>query len=255
VRRGNWKIKIFIGLAIVAFACIQKCNNSETNPYTHRVQNINMNSDQEIAIGLKSRPEITQQYGGLHADQRLQDVVDVLGNTLVKNSIAKDTPYPYEFHLLADANTINSFALPGGQIFITYALFSKLNEAQLAGVLGHEIGHVIGRHSAERIAEGNFWQTISMGASVGADAGDIVGSIGQNTLLKNGRSDELESDDLGVLFMMNSGYDPNEMIEVMKILKAAGGHNRQAEFQSTHPDPENRIEKIKEAIKKYQKQA
>jgi len=255
VRRGNWKIKIFIGLAIVAFAFIQKCNNSETNPYTNRVQNINMSSDQEIAIGLQSRPEITQQYGGLHPDQGLQDVVDAIGNTLVKNSIAKDTPYRYEFHLLADPNTINAFALPGGQVFITYALFSALNEAQLAGVLGHEIGHVIGRHSAERIAEGNFWQTISMGASVGADAGDIVGSIGQNTLLKNGRGDELESDDLGVLFMINSGYDPYEMIEVMKILKAAGGPNRQPEFQSTHPDPENRIDKIKEAIKKYQKQA
>lgn len=255
MRRGNWKIKIFIGLAIVAFAFIQKCNNSETNPYTNRVQNINMSSDQEIAIGLQSRPEITQQYGGLHPDQGLQDVVDAIGNTLVKNSIAKDTPYRYEFHLLADPNTINAFALPGGQVFITYALFSALNEAQLAGVLGHEIGHVIGRHSAERIAEGNFWQTISMGASVGADAGDIVGSIGQNTLLKNGRGDELESDDLGVLFMINSGYDPYEMIEVMKILKAAGGPNRQPEFQSTHPDPENRIDKIKEAIKKYQKQA
>ncbi|WP_047419262.1 M48 family metalloprotease [Cellulophaga sp. Hel_I_12] len=255
MRRGNWKIKIFIGLAIVAFALIQKCNNSETNPYTNRVQNINMSSDQEIAIGLQSRPEITQQYGGLHPDQRMQDLVDAIGNRLVQNSIAKDTPYQYEFHLLADPNTINAFALPGGQVFITYALFSELNEAQLAGVLGHEIGHVIGRHSAERIAEGNFWQTISMGASVGADAGDIVGSIGQNTLLKNGRGDELESDDLGVLFMMNSGYDPYEMIEVMKILKAAGGPSRQPEFQSTHPDPENRIEKIKEAIKKYQKQA
>ena len=255
MRRGNWKIKIFIGLAIVAFALIQKCNNSETNPYTNRVQNINMSSDQEIAIGLQSRPEITQQYGGLHPDQRLQDLVDAIGNSLVQNSIAKDTPYQYEFHLLADPNTINAFALSGGQVFITYALFSALNEAQLAGVLGHEIGHVIGRHSAERIAEGNFWQTISMGASVGADAGDIVASIGQNTLLKNGRGDELESDDLGILFMMNSGYDPYEMIEVMKILKSAGGPNRQPEFQSTHPDPENRIEKIKEAIKKYQKQA
>jgi predicted Zn-dependent protease len=184
----------------------------------------------------------------------MQSLVAVVGNKLVNHSIARETPYRYEFHLLADDRTINAFALPGGQVFITYALFSQLTEAQLAGVLGHEIGHVIGRHSAERIAEGSFWQTISMGASVGADAGDIVSSIGQNTLLKNGRGDELESDDLGVLFMIQSGYNPMEMIKVMEILKAAGGPDRVPEFQSTHPDPENRIEKIKEAIAKYKGQ-
>jgi len=251
MRRGSWKIRIFIGLAIVAFAYIQRCSNKEENPYTGRVQNINMSTDQEIAIGLQSAPEVTQQFGGLYPDERLQSFVDQLGHKMVNSSIARETPYKYDFHLLADQQTINAFALPGGQVFITYALFSQLNEAQLAGVLGHEIGHVIGRHSAERIADGNFWQTVTMGASVGADAGDIVAQIGQNTLLTNGREDELESDELGVLLMLQAGYDPNELITVMEILKAAAGPNRVPEFQSTHPDPENRIEKIKEAIAKY----
>lgn len=251
MRRGSWKIRIFIGLAIVAFAFIQKCNNKEENPYTGRTQTINMSPEQEIAIGLQSAPEMAQQHGGLYPDEKLQAFVDAVGNRLVNNSVAQETPYKYDFHLLADDRTINAFALPGGQCFITYALFRQLNEAQLAGVLGHEIGHVIGRHSAERIAESTFWQTVTMGASVGADMGDIVGSIGQNTLLTNGRDDELESDELGVLFMIQSGYDPNEMIKVMEILKAAAGPNRVPEFQSTHPDPENRIEKIREAIEKY----
>lgn len=251
MRRGSWKIRIFIGLAIVAFAFVQRCNNKEENPYTGRSQTINMSADQEIAIGLQSTPEIAQQYGGLYPDERLQSFVDAVGHKLIDHSIARETPYKYDFHLLADDRTINAFALPGGPVFITYALFKQLNEAQLAGVLGHEIGHVIGRHSAERIAESSFWKTISMGASVGADAGGIVGNIGQNTLLKNGREDELESDELGVLFMIQSGYDPHEMIQVMEILKAATGSNRAPEFQSTHPDPDNRIEKIKEAIEKY----
>nr|WP_222942456.1 M48 family metalloprotease [Arenibacter arenosicollis] len=241
-------------MAIVAFAFVQRCNNKEENPYTGRVQNINMSTEQEISIGLQSAPEVAQQYGGLYPDERLQSYVDQIGVKLVNNSIARETPYQYDFHLLADDQTINAFALPGGQVFITYALFSQLNEAQLAGVLGHEIGHVIGRHSAERIADGSFWQTVTMGASVGADAGDIVGSIGQNTLLTNGREDELESDELGVLFMIRSGYDPYEMINVMEILKAAAGPNRVPEFQSTHPDPDNRIEKINEAIEKYKGQ-
>ncbi|MGB5460949.1 MAG: M48 family metalloprotease [Eudoraea sp.] len=251
MKRGSWKIRIVIGLIIVVFALIQRWNNKEENPYTGRVQNINMTSEQEIAIGLQSAPEVAQQYGGLYPDERLQTLVDAVGNRLIQNSIARETPYKYEFHLLADDQTVNAFALPGGQVFITYALFNQLNESQLAGVLGHEIGHVIGRHSAERIAESNFWKTVSMGASVGADAGSLVGSIGQNTLLTNGREDELESDDLGVLFMMQSDYEPEEMIRVMEILKASAGPNRVPEFQSTHPDPDNRIERIKKSIEKY----
>ena len=251
MRRGSWRIRILIGLAIVAFAFIRRCNNQEENPYTGRVQNINMTAEQEIAIGLQSVPEMAQQYGGLYPDERMQALVDAVGKKLVNSSIARETPYQYDFHLLADDRTINAFALPGGQCFITYALFSQLNEAQLAGVLGHEIGHVIGRHSAERIAESNFWQTLATGASVGGDMGNVVAGIGQNTLLKNGRDDELESDELGVLFMVQSGYDPYEMIKVMEILKAAAGPDRVPEFQSTHPDPENRIERIKEVIKKY----
>ncbi len=254
MRRGSWKIRIFIGLAIVVFAFIKRCNSKEENPYTGRVQNINMTSEQEIAIGLQSAPQMAQQHGGLYPDERLQSFVDAVGNKLVNNSIARETPYNYDFHLLADDRTINAFALPGGQIFITYALFSQLTEDQLAGVLGHEIGHVIGRHSAERIADSKFWETLTMGASVGADMGGLVSGIGQNKLLTNGRGDELESDELGVLFMIQSGYQPEEMIKVMQILKAAAGPNRVPEFQSTHPDPENRIQKIREAIAKYRGQ-
>ena len=250
--RRSWKIRIFIGLAIVAFAFFKKCANTQENPYTGKEQTISMSTEKEIAIGLQSAPQMINQYGGMHPDQNQQRYIDAIGAKLVTNSLAKDTPYQYEFHLLADNETINAFALPGGQIFITQALFSKLtSEDQLAGILGHEIGHVLGRHSAERIAETEFWQTISQGASVGADAGEVVAGIGQNVLLGNGRDDELESDELGVKFMMDAGYNPYEMIEVMKILKDAAGPNRLPEFKSTHPDPDNRIEKIKQAIEKY----
>ncbi len=253
--RGNWKIRIAIGLAIVAFAYFQRCSNTETNPYTGREQVVDMNSEQEIAIGLQAMPQIKQQHGGDFPDQELQNLVDRIGYKLVSSSVAQETPYKYEFHLLADDQTINAFALPGGQIFITYALLSKLTtEDEIAGVLGHEIGHVLGRHSAERIAETKFWQQVSQGASVGADAGGLVAGIGQNVLLGNGRDDELESDELGVLFMINAGYDPEGMITVMQVLKQAAGPNRAPEFQSTHPDPDNRIEKIREAIEKYENQ-
>ena len=252
MKRNSWKIRIFIGLAIVAFAFFKKCSSTETNPYTGREQAIALNPQEEIAMGIQSAPQMAQQHGGLHPDERMQAYVDMVGKKLVDNSIARETPYQYDFHLLADAETINAFALPGGQIFITYALFSKLDtEDQLAGVLGHEVGHVLGRHSSERIANSDFWQTVAQGANVGVNAGDLVAQYGMSKLLTNGRGDELESDDLGVRFMIKAGYNPREMIEVMEILKDAAGPNRVPEFKSTHPDPDNRIQKIEESIEKY----
>lgn len=253
-RGSKFKIRLFIGIAIVSFAYLRKCSQSEVNPYTGKSQAISLSPQQEIAIGLQQAPMMAQQHGGLYPNQKLQDFVDKVGKKLVANSIARQSEYKYEFHLLKDERTINAFALPGGQIFITYALFSKLkNEDQLAGILGHEIGHVLGKHSNERITDANFWKLLTMGASVGADMGEFANNIGQQTLLKNGRGDELESDELGVKLMIDAGYNPENLIGVMQILKAAAGPNRVPEFQSTHPDPENRIIKIKEAIRKYRK--
>jgi predicted Zn-dependent protease len=253
LRRGGFKFRLFIFVAVVAFAFLRKCSQEEVNPYTGKTQAISLSPEQEIAIGLQSAPAMAAQHGGLHPDNRYQALIDNVGNKLVVSSMAKDTPYKYEFHLLADNRTINAFALPGGQIFITYALFSQLeNEDQLAGVLGHEIGHVLGKHSNERITDANFWKVIAMGSSA-IDMGGVAQQIGQGQLLKNGRGDELESDELGVQLMIKAGYDPYELIGVMEILKAAAGPNRVPEFQSTHPDPENRIENIKKAISKYEK--
>ncbi|XRE43639.1 Peptidase M48, Ste24p [Tenacibaculum discolor] len=252
--KGGLKTRLLIGIAIVAFAYLRKCSQQEVNPYTGKTQAVSLSPEQEIAIGLQQAPVMTQQHGGLYPNENAQALVDKVGAKLVDNTIAKKSGYQFDFHLLRDEKTINAFALPGGQVFITHALFSQLkNEDQLAGVLGHEIGHVLGKHSNERITDANFWKLLTMGASVGADLGQLANSIGQQTLLKNGRGDELESDELGVKLMIDAGYNPENLIGVMEILKAAAGPNRIPEFQSTHPDPENRIEKIKEAIRKYKK--
>lgn len=256
MRRGNNKIKLLIGAGIVLFAVIKYCSSAETNPYTGKEQHITISEDEEIAIGLQSAPHMAQQHGGLYPNKEYQDFLDTVGERLVNNSVAKETGYKYDFHLLADAKTINAFALPGGQVFITYALFSKLeNEDQLAGVIGHEIGHVVGRHSADRMSKQGLTQGILSGVAVGLDPSTAQGAaaIANVINMKYGREDELESDDLGVRFMIESGYDANQMIGVMQILKTAAGPNKTPEFQSTHPDPENRIEKIKEAIEKYRK--
>ncbi|MGQ3677228.1 M48 family metalloprotease [Tenacibaculum discolor] len=252
--KGGLKTRLLIGIAIVAFAYLRKCSQQEVNPYTGKTQAVSLSPEQEIAIGLQQAPVMAQQHGGLYPNENAQALVDKVGAKLVNNTVAKKSGYQFDFHLLRDEKTINAFALPGGQVFITHALFSQLkNEDQLAGVLGHEIGHVLGKHSNERITDANFWKLLTMGASVGADLGQLANNIGQQTLLKNGRGDELESDELGVKLMIDAGYNPENLIGVMEILKAAAGPNRIPEFQSTHPDPENRIEKIKEAIRKYGK--
>ena len=186
--------------------------------------------------------------------QNYQNMVDRIGNRLVRNSKADETIYQYDFHLLNDRRTINAFALPGGQIFITAALFGKLQtEAQLAGVLGHEIGHVVARHSAQQMAKSNLTKGILNGVMVASDpsssSAQATAYIGQLVNMKYGRDDELESDQLGIRFMVKSGYDPNAMIGVMQILAEASGGRSQPEFFSTHPNPENRIDNIKLAIR------
>ena len=252
MRGGKFKLRLLIGLGIIAFAFFKKCSNKETNPYTGKEQSISITPQQEIQLGLQSFDQMAAQHGGLYPDERLQAYVDMVGNKLVQSSLARETPYEYDFHLLADNQTINAFALPGGQCFITFALLSKLeNEDQLAGVMGHEIGHVLGRHSAERIANQEFWNPVAQGAQVGMEAGKMAQAVGQMVNMKYGREDELESDYLGVKFMIDAGYNPEEMIGVMEILREAAGPNRVPEFQSTHPDPENRIERIKEAIEYF----
>lgn len=253
---GRFKIMLIIGACYAAYAIFQYYSNTEYNELLGEKQQVGISIDQEITLGLQSAPQMIQQYGGLHPDQEAQDLLDEVGTRLIDNSIAKSTNYKYDFHLLADENTVNAFALPGGQCFITAALFGRLeNEDQLAGVIGHEIGHVVARHGAERIAKQQLTQGLT-GAAVMA-AGDYSTAqaaqmIGNMINMKYGRDQELQSDELGVRFMIEAGYNPEELKGVMRILKAAaGGGERQPEFFSSHPDPENRSEKIDEAIEKY----
>jgi beta-barrel assembly-enhancing protease len=257
-RRGFGWGRILVALAIAAFSVISYCSSKSYNPVTDEDQYVAMTPEQEIALGLQAAPEMAQQFGGLDPDEDAQALIDRVGQHIVQNSGANELGYPFEFHLLADPQTINAFALPGGQVFITAALFDQLQtEGQLAGVLGHEIVHVIGRHSSEQMAEMQLTQGLT-GAAVMAtydpdnpssqNTAQVALLIGQLINLKFGRDDELESDRFGVRFMSEAGYDPRGMIDVMQILASASEGNAPPEFFSTHPNPENRIERIEEAI-------
>lgn len=248
---------LFVGGAIGKYIL----SPTEENPFTGRKQTLSHSMDtpeEEMAMGLASVPQMIRQFGGTVRDPKAQGIVTAVGQRLVDNTDVKKSRYRFQFHLLADPKTINAFALPGGQIFITAALFNKLeNEDQLAGVLGHEIGHVVGRHSTQQLAKNDLVSGIAQGAGVAMSDGynnggmQIARMVGNLVSMKYGREDEIESDRLGVKFMIDAGYDPEAMIGVMKILKEAGGGGRQAEILSTHPDPGNRIERIREEIAKY----
>lgn len=244
-------IRLAIGAFIALIAVVGYMSKSTTNPVTGQSQRVALSVDQEIVLGLQALPQMAAQHGGEDPDPRDQQLVDHIGAVLV-NAIDRDTPWQWEFHLLADPNTINAFALPGGQVFITRALYDRLEtEGQLAGVLGHEVGHVIERHGAQRMAKQELTQGLVGAAGVAGDsrtAAQMAAAIGNLVNMSYGRDDELESDGWGIELMVNAGYDPRAMIGVMEILRDAGGGGRQAEFFSTHPDPENRIGKIEAAI-------
>ncbi len=244
--------RLVVALIMVAIALISYYSSRVYNPVTGENQHISLTEKQEIALGLQAVAEMEQQYQGVYPDQKAQDLVDKIGFGVVKQSDAGKTDWPFEFTLLADSETVNAFALPGGQVFITYALFSHLQtEGQLAGVLGHEVGHVVARHGAQRIAKSELTQGLSGAVAVAsgdARASQVAAMIAQLVNLKYGRDDELQSDNLGVRFMSQAGYDPRAMIGVMQILAQLTAGNRPPEFFSTHPNPENRIQAIQAAI-------
>lgn len=256
--RFNWG-RILIALFIAGGALVTYFASSEFNPTTGETQQVALSEEQEVAMGLQAAPEMAQMHGGLHPNEEAQQYLDDICRRLIQSSAAGETEWPFECHLLADSETINAFALPGGQMFITAGLFNELEtEGQLAGVMAHEMGHVVARHAAEQLAERQLAQGLSGAAvfaaydpnnpSSGLTTQQLSALISSLVTLKYGRGDELQSDRLGVRFMSEAGYDPNALIGVMQILAEASGPSGQPEFFSTHPNPDNRIAEIRAAI-------
>jgi predicted Zn-dependent protease len=256
-RRFNWG-RILVALVVAAISLITYFSSSSFNSVTEETQFVAITPEQEIALGLQAAPEMAQQFGGLLPDKQAQSYLDSICQRIISQSEAANTEWAFECHLLADSETINAFALPGGQLFITRALFERLEtEGQLAGVMAHEIGHVVARHSAQQIAKQELTQGLTGAAVIAtydpqnpssARTAQMAMVIGQVVNMKFGRDDELQSDKLGVQFMAEAGYDPRSMIDVMRILAEANEGPRPPEFFSTHPNPENRIARIEEAI-------
>jgi predicted Zn-dependent protease len=256
-------LRLVAGIILAVISLVVYMTRTEVNPVTGERQHIAMGVDEEKALGLQSAPEMAAKMGGVippDRDARAR-MVALVGQRLVERSDARRSPYvdSFRFNLLNDPRTVNAFALPGGPIFITRALYEKLpDEASLAGVLGHEIGHVINRHAAEHMATGQLGQGLTAAFGVGASgeggrgrsAAMIAAMVNEVTQLKFSRGDESESDRYGLKYMAEAGYDPSAMLDVMEVLKAASQGGKPPDFLATHPLPESRLVEIRGILKR-----
>lgn len=240
-----------------AAALLAGSGGCSTNTATGRSYFNSLTREQEIALGTEAAPQLAAEYGGAVQDAALQGYLREVGLKLAQQTEDDGPSLPWEFTLL-DSEVINAFALPGGKVFMSRGLADQMtSEAQLAGVLGHEVGHVLAEHVDDRIGRSQVVNTgvqligVLAGSSDGGMAQlvpAIVGQAGQGYLLRFGRAQELEADALGMRYMERAGYNPRGQREVMEILAAASEGPRQAEFFSTHPHPESRIAQIDELL-------
>ncbi|MEX1311449.1 MAG: M48 family metalloprotease, partial [Candidatus Sulfomarinibacteraceae bacterium] len=235
-----------------SIACLVALSACTMNPATGQRQLTLISEAQEVAMGRQAEPQVLATFGE-YPDKEWQRYVNDLGQQL---AAASERPHlPWAFHVLDDP-LVNAFAYPGGFIYVTRGILSHFNsEAELVSVLGHEIGHVTARHSVEQMSQQQLAQLgLGVAAVASEDFRQYAGYAAaglQVLFLKFGRDDERQSDDLGLRYMTRAGYDPNEMPNVFRTfdrMQDAGGGGRIPEWQSTHPDPENRVGRIEAQI-------
>lgn len=225
------------------------------NPATGERQLILISESQEIEMGRQGSQQV-EAVMGLYDDPGLQDYVNRIGQELATQSEKPNLPWSFK---VVDDVIVNAFALPGGFIFVTRGILAHFNsEAELAGVLGHEIGHVTARHSAEQLSRAQFAQIGLVAGSVFvpefAPYADLAGGGLGLLFLKFGRDDERQADDLGFRYMTRVGYDPREMVDVFDLLSrvsAAAGGGSVPGWLSTHPDPGERLERMEQRLAEY----
>jgi Zn-dependent protease with chaperone function len=211
--------------------------------------------EQDVQLGQEAVKEIEKEVQVVD-DKQLTNYVAGLGKRLAANSQAPD--YPYTFKVVAD-DSINAFALPGGPIYVHSGLITAAdNEAQVAGVIAHEIGHVALRHSTHQISKARAWQ-IPLAIASGAlgKSGGLLGSLGQmgigfgvNSLfMKYSRDAEKDADLVGAHMMARTGYDAIEMARFFEKLQESGGGGGVPQFFSDHPSPGNRVAYVSEEVR------
>jgi len=207
---------------------------------------------QDVQLGQESAAQVRRQMTVIK-DPTLTAYVNAVGKRLMASREAMASGFPFTFEVVADPS-INAFALPGGPMFINTGLLRAVdNEAQLAGVMGHEMSHVILRHGTNQASKANLIELPAMLAGQIAGSGGMMGQLAQlgigvganSVLLKFSRTAESQADLMGSHLMAEAGYDPIEMARFFEKLNAEGG-SRAPQFLSDHPNPENRSKAIEQ---------
>ncbi|QEK52765.1 M48 family metalloprotease [Pedobacter aquae] len=230
-------------LYLISFTILLLINACSENPVTGRKQLVLMSTEQEIALGQETDPQIIAQYG-LYEDKNLQEFITTKGNEMA--AISHRPELKYEFKIV-DSDIINAFAVPGGYVYFTRGIMAHFNnEAEFAGVLGHEIGHIAARHSVEQQRNAILGQLgLLAGMIIAPDLAKFGHEASQGLdllFLKFGRDAERESDELGVEYASKIGYDAKEMASFFKTLERKSSKENQMlpDFLSTHPNPGDR---------------
>ncbi|MNO71466.1 TPR repeat-containing protein YfgC precursor [compost metagenome] len=228
------------------------------NPATGRTDFVMMSEQQELDLGQRYSQEVLKQYPR-YPDEKLQAYVQQVGERVARASDRSNLQYHFT---VVDSPDINAFAVPGGYIYIHRGLLAYLNsEAELAAVLGHEVGHVTARHSVRQQSQSTAWsilsQAVAIGTGVGA-AGDITNVLGTSVVRGYGRDMELEADGLGAKYLARAGYDSTAMIQVVRVLKNQEDYAQEQARKrgeavepvgyhglfDTHPDNDKRLQQV-----------
>jgi len=241
------RVGFAVWVAVLGAACA-------TNPVTGKRQISFMSEEREIEMGRQLDADVRREMG-VYRDDALEKYIEDVGMRLAKQSQRPNLPWQFT---IVDSPAVNAFALPGGFIYITRGILPYLdNEAQLAGVLGHEIGHVAARHSAQQY-------TRSAATSVGVLIGSIFvpqvrpfGQLAETGLgamfLKYSRENELEADSLGAEYAAAAGWDPAQVpvfLTTLARIDEISDRRGTPNWLQTHPQPENRVERVQATVQK-----
>lgn len=259
--------------AVLAFALLSACGTAVVNPVSGQTEYSAMSEEQEVAEGAKAHQQVLKEYN-VYDNKPVQEYVNALGQRLAAQSHRSNLQWHFT---VLDSPEINAFALPGGYVYVTRGIMAYMeSEADLAGVIGHEIGHVTARHGAQRATSqqhaglGVFAANIlgavleSQGVSgAGQLAGQVSQTVAAGYIASYGREQELQADGLGAEYLARNHYDPHSMVEVIQVLKSQerfAADQAKAEgkpaptgggWLASHPSNDQRLQQITETADGY----
>lgn len=244
---------LFIVILLISGAIIYSCS---VNPVSGKRQLMFVSEQQEIALGTQYDPQVLSTFG-VYQDEKLQAFIKTKGAEMGQISHRPDLPYHFK---VLDSPVINAFAVPGGFIYLTRGILAQLNnEAELIGIMGHEMGHITARHTAQQMTKQQVAQVLLVGGMIASkeirQIADAAMQGMQLLFLSFSRENEREADKLGVEYSSKIGYDAHKMADFFQVLQRmqlGADQGGIPTFMSTHPDPGDRYNDVNQRATRWQ---